>query len=99
MRGGMPSTSIINRPNTGAVIVDRETCISCGACIRAYYDTLGWDERGIPTKETLEKLDIADAADSRLHVGYGVGGAELVLDGQSPHMPDGASHFFGISRL
>ena len=27
---------------------------------QAYYDTLGWDESGIPTKETLEKLDIAD---------------------------------------
>lgn len=27
---------------------------------QAYYDTLGWDERSIPTKETLEKLDIAD---------------------------------------
>ena len=27
---------------------------------QAYYETLGWDERGIPTKKTLEKLDIAD---------------------------------------
>ena len=27
---------------------------------QAYYETLGWDERGIPTRETLEKLDIAD---------------------------------------
>ena len=24
----------------------------------AYFDTLGWDERGIPTKETLKKLDL-----------------------------------------
>jgi aldehyde:ferredoxin oxidoreductase len=28
--------------------------------LQAYFDTLGWDERGIPTKETLKKLDLAD---------------------------------------
>jgi len=28
--------------------------------IQAYFDTLGWDERGIPKKETLDKLDISD---------------------------------------
>jgi len=27
---------------------------------RAYFDTLGWDERGIPTKETLDKLGLSD---------------------------------------
>ncbi|MGD2200385.1 MAG: aldehyde ferredoxin oxidoreductase C-terminal domain-containing protein [Candidatus Bathyarchaeota archaeon] len=26
----------------------------------AYFETLGWDDRGIPEKETLEKLDLAD---------------------------------------
>lgn len=26
----------------------------------AYFETLGWDEKGIPTKETLEKLDLSD---------------------------------------
>jgi aldehyde:ferredoxin oxidoreductase len=26
--------------------------------LQAYFDTLGWDERGIPTKETLRKLDL-----------------------------------------
>ncbi len=26
--------------------------------MKAYFDTLGWDERGIPKKETLEKLDL-----------------------------------------
>ena len=31
-----------------------------GIRTQAYYDTLGWDERGIPTKETLEKLGIVD---------------------------------------
>jgi aldehyde:ferredoxin oxidoreductase len=24
-----------------------------------YFETLGWDERGVPTKETLDKLDLA----------------------------------------
>jgi aldehyde:ferredoxin oxidoreductase len=28
--------------------------------LQAYFETLGWDERGIPTKETLKKLDLAD---------------------------------------
>jgi aldehyde:ferredoxin oxidoreductase len=28
--------------------------------LQAYFDTLGWDERGIPKKETLERLDLAD---------------------------------------
>jgi len=27
--------------------------------LQAYFDTLGWDERGIPKKETLERLDLA----------------------------------------
>jgi aldehyde:ferredoxin oxidoreductase len=27
--------------------------------LRAYNETLGWDDRGIPTKETLKKLDLA----------------------------------------
>jgi len=26
----------------------------------AYFETLGWDERGIPTKETLDKLGLSD---------------------------------------
>ena len=26
--------------------------------LQAYFDTLGWDNRGIPKKETLEKLDL-----------------------------------------
>jgi aldehyde:ferredoxin oxidoreductase len=26
--------------------------------LQAYFETLGWDERGIPTKETLKKLDL-----------------------------------------
>ncbi len=26
--------------------------------LQTYFDTLGWDERGIPTKETLKKLDL-----------------------------------------
>ena len=25
-----------------------------------YYKTLGWDERGIPTKETLDRLNLSD---------------------------------------
>jgi aldehyde:ferredoxin oxidoreductase len=28
--------------------------------LQAYFETLGWDNRGIPTKETLKKLDLAD---------------------------------------
>jgi aldehyde:ferredoxin oxidoreductase len=28
--------------------------------LQAYFETLGWDENGIPTKETLKKLDLAD---------------------------------------
>ncbi len=28
--------------------------------LQAYFDTLGWDERGIPKKETLERLNLAD---------------------------------------
>jgi aldehyde:ferredoxin oxidoreductase len=28
--------------------------------IQAYFDTLGWDERGIPKKETLDRLDLGD---------------------------------------
>lgn len=30
-----PVKALSKDPNTGAVIVDREACISCGACIRA----------------------------------------------------------------
>ncbi len=26
----------------------------------AYFETLGWDERGVPTKETLDRLDLSD---------------------------------------
>jgi aldehyde:ferredoxin oxidoreductase len=26
--------------------------------MKAYFDTLGWDERGIPKKETLDRLDL-----------------------------------------
>jgi aldehyde:ferredoxin oxidoreductase len=26
----------------------------------AYFETLGWDDRGVPTKETLKRLDLAD---------------------------------------
>jgi len=26
--------------------------------LQAYFETLGWDEKGIPTKETLKKLDL-----------------------------------------
>lgn len=33
--GACPVTALSTDPETGAVIVDRETCISCGACIRA----------------------------------------------------------------
>ena len=29
-----------------------------------YYETLGWDERGIPTKETLDRLDLDDVEPS-----------------------------------
>jgi len=29
-----------------------------------YYETLGWDERGIPTKETLDRLDLGDVEPS-----------------------------------
>ena len=28
--------------------------------IQAYFETLGWDERGIPTKETLDRLGLSD---------------------------------------
>jgi aldehyde:ferredoxin oxidoreductase len=28
--------------------------------LQAYFETLGWDERGIPTKETLKRLDLSD---------------------------------------
>ena len=28
--------------------------------LQAYFETLGWDDRGIPTKETLKRLDLAD---------------------------------------
>jgi len=28
--------------------------------IQAYFETLGWDERGIPTKETLDRLNLSD---------------------------------------
>jgi aldehyde:ferredoxin oxidoreductase len=28
--------------------------------LQAYFETLGWDDRGIPTKVTLKKLDLAD---------------------------------------
>ena len=28
--------------------------------LQRYFETLGWDDRGIPTKETLKKLDLAD---------------------------------------
>jgi aldehyde:ferredoxin oxidoreductase len=28
--------------------------------LQSYFETLGWDKRGIPTKETLKKLDLAD---------------------------------------
>jgi aldehyde:ferredoxin oxidoreductase len=31
---------------------------------QAYYETLGWDDRGIPTKETLERLDLSDVEPS-----------------------------------
>ena len=31
--------------------------------LATYYGLLGWDERGVPTRETLEKLDIAYVAD------------------------------------
>lgn len=27
---------------------------------RVYFETLGWDERGIPKKETLEKLGLSN---------------------------------------
>ena len=27
--------------------------------LQAYFDTLGWDQRGIPTKETLKKMNLA----------------------------------------
>ena len=33
---------------------------------QSYYKTLGWDERGIPTKETLERLGLEDI-DRHLH--------------------------------
>ena len=26
----------------------------------AYFETLGWDERGIPTQETLERLNLGE---------------------------------------
>jgi aldehyde:ferredoxin oxidoreductase len=26
--------------------------------LQSYFDTLGWNEKGIPTKETLKKLDL-----------------------------------------
>jgi aldehyde:ferredoxin oxidoreductase len=29
--------------------------------LQVYFQNLGWDTRGIPTKETLKKLDLADA--------------------------------------
>jgi len=29
-----------------------------------YFETLGWDERGIPTKETLDRLDLGDVEPS-----------------------------------
>jgi aldehyde:ferredoxin oxidoreductase len=28
--------------------------------LQAYFNTLGWDARGIPTKETLKKLGLSD---------------------------------------
>jgi aldehyde:ferredoxin oxidoreductase len=28
--------------------------------LQAYFETLGWDNRGIPTKDTLKKLDLAE---------------------------------------
>jgi len=28
--------------------------------LQSYFETVGWDNRGIPTKETLKKLDLAD---------------------------------------
>jgi aldehyde:ferredoxin oxidoreductase len=32
------------------------------AMLQMYYEKRGWDERGIPTKTTLNKLGLADAA-------------------------------------
>jgi aldehyde:ferredoxin oxidoreductase len=32
--------------------------------LKMYYRKRGWDERGIPTKTTLEKLGLKDVANS-----------------------------------
>jgi aldehyde:ferredoxin oxidoreductase len=32
--------------------------------LQAYFETLGWDNRGIPTKDTLKKLDLAELENS-----------------------------------
>ena len=37
---------------TDKILVDKK--------LQIYFGTLGWDERGIPTKETLKKLDLTD---------------------------------------
>jgi aldehyde:ferredoxin oxidoreductase len=29
----------------------------------AYYQTMGWDEKGVPTPETLKRLDLAFTLD------------------------------------
>ena len=33
-----------------------------GELLSAYYELRGWDDRGIPTKSTLEKLDISEVS-------------------------------------
>ncbi len=32
--------------------------------LQAYFEAVGWDERGVPTKETLKRLDLADVESS-----------------------------------
>ena len=47
----LPSGPYKGRTTDKAVVVKKRS---------AYFETLGWDERGIPTKETLERMGLGD---------------------------------------
>jgi len=52
--------------------------ISTLRCLSYYYDKRGWDIRGIPTKETFKKLDLAKEAEELEGIAIPIVGSNLV---------------------
>jgi Fe-S-cluster-containing hydrogenase component 2 len=82
--GSCPTQALKTDPVTGAVLVDREKCISCGMCIRACPGNVPMIHPG-DNKATICNLCNGDPECVKVCSEAGYNALMLVLEGQNVH--------------